>query len=62
MVLLWTLGVGGMILGGAFTLGIYLGNAKFDSDKNNMFDEIRTRKSTIDSLNKVIAIQRDRRN
>jgi len=50
---------GGSILTGAFFLGIYLGTAKFDSDKINMADKIRANKTSIDSLNKIIKTQHD---
>jgi len=51
--------VGATILSGAFILGGVLGNAKFDNDKINMADKIRTDKTTIDSLKNIIKKRND---
>ena len=50
--------IGLTILTGAFGLGIYFGNTKFDNDKNNMADKIRNDKTAIDSLKKIIKIEK----
>lgn len=44
-----------IFIGAAFTLGIYLGNFKFDNDKINMYNKNLQKDKIIDSLNKIIS-------